>query len=67
MITWSDRVYYSLDVDCQVGRVSGFDENHQEHWLEVEAGRGYRDRRLAAVEKIMMSIEAGDPPGEVPD
>jgi len=65
MITWSERTYYSMDLDCQVSRVSGFDDHHQEHWMEVEAGRGYRERREAAVQRIMESIEGGDPPGEV--
>jgi hypothetical protein len=67
MTTWSERVYYSLDFDCEVSRVSGFDDHCQEHWLVVETGKGYRDRRNAAVEKIMASIEAGDPAGEIPD
>ena len=67
MITWSERTYYSMDLDCQVSRVSGFDDHHQEHWLVIETGRGYRDRRTAAVERIMASIEAGDEPGEVYD
>ena len=67
MITWSERTFYSMDLDCQVSRVSGFDDHHQEHWLVIETGRGYRDRRTAAVEKIMASIEAGDEPGEVYD
>lgn len=66
MITWSERTHYSLALDCQVSRVSGFDEHHQEHWTVIETGRGYRDRRVAAVERIMASIEAGDPPGEIP-
>ena len=67
MITWSERTYYSMDLDCQVSRVSGFDDHHQEHWLVIETGRGYRDRRTAAVERIMASIEAGDEPGELYD
>ena len=67
MITWSERTYYSMDLDCQVSRVSGFVDHHQEHWLVIETGRGYRDRRTAAVERIMASIEAGDEPGEVYD
>ena len=67
MITWSERTYFSMDLDCQVSRVSGFDDHHQEHWLVIETGRGYRDRRTAAVERIMASIEAGDEPGEVYD
>ena len=67
MITWSERTFYSMDLDCQVSRVSGFDDHHQEHWLVIETGRGYRDRRTAAVERIMASIEAGDEPGELYD
>lgn len=66
MISWSDRVRYDVQVDAQVGRVSGFDDQHQEHWMNVEAGKGYRDRRATAVLRIRDSIEAGDPPGEVP-
>ncbi len=65
MITWSDRRYYSLDYDCMVARVSGFDDNHQEHWTEIEAGRGYASRRTEALERIMESIERGDEPGEI--
>ena len=67
MITWSERTFYSMDLDCQVSRVSGFDDHHQEHWLVIETGRGYRDRRTAAVERIMASSEAGDEPGELYD
>lgn len=66
MISWSDRVRYDVQVDRQTSRVSGFDDHHQEHWLVVDAGKGYRDRRAAAVQRIMASIEAGDPAGEVP-
>ena len=65
MTHWNERVYYSLAVDCEVSRVSGFDEHSQEHWTLVETGKGYRDRRNAAVERIVASIEAGDEPGEV--
>ncbi len=65
MVSWTDRVYYSVQVDAMVGRVSGFDDRSQEHWIIVEHGKGYRERRTAAVERIMASIEAGDPVGEV--
>jgi hypothetical protein len=65
MISWSERVRYDVQVDRQVSRVSGFDDHHQEHWIKVETGKGYRDRRTEAVLKIQESIEAGDPPGEV--
>ena len=66
MISWSERARYDVQVDANVSRVSGFDDHHQEHWLVIEMGKGYRDRRRAAVERIMASIEDGDPPGEVP-
>ena len=65
MTHWTERTYYSLDVDCEVARISGFDERCQEHWELVETGRGYRDRRNMAVQRIMASIEAGDEPGQV--
>jgi len=65
MISWSERVRYDVQVDATVSRVSGFDDHHQEHWLVIDTGKGYRDRRAAAVLRIMASIEAGDPPGDV--
>lgn len=65
MISWTERIYYSIHYDCEVARLSGYDERHQEHWTEVETGRGYRDRRNDALQRIMASIEAGDLPGEL--
>ena len=65
MTHWNERRYYSMDVDAEVSRVSGFDEHCQEHWMIVETGKGYRDRRNAAVDRIMVSIESGTAPGEV--
>ena len=65
MITWSDRLHYDIDQDQTVGRISGFDDHHQEHWLVIHAGKGYADRRKEALLKIMESIERGDEAGEV--
>ena len=65
MISWQDRIYYDVGLDAQVARISGFDENHQEHWMIVDVGKGYADRRLQAVCTIRDSIEAGDPAGQV--
>ena len=65
MICWTDRVYYSVAHDDIVSRVSGFDENSQEHYMIVQGGKGYRDRRNEALLQIQDSIEAGEPAGEV--
>jgi hypothetical protein len=65
LISWSDRVEYDINLDCDMARVSGFDENHHEHWMVVEAGRGYSQRRKEAVFALQESIEAGDEPGEL--
>jgi hypothetical protein len=65
MITWTDLVRYDINTDEHKARVSGFDDHHQEHWMMIEHGRGYRERRTEALTKIMESIEAGDPAGEV--
>lgn len=65
MTTWSERVYYSFDHDAEVARVSGFDDHCQEHFIVVETGRGYRDRRNEAVLKIQDQIEKGGLPGEI--
>ncbi len=67
MTHWTDHVTYRLEHDCEMGKISGFDDKCQEHWILVEAGRGYADRRADALEKIQTSIERGDPPGKVPD
>ena len=67
MTSWSERQYYSMDVDANVARISGFDEHCQEHWMVVETGKGFRDRRLDALDLIVAHIEAGEEPGEVPD
>lgn len=65
MTHWIDRVYFSVPHDCDVARISGFDDRSCEHWVIVGAGKGYRERRDEALIKIQESIESGDPPGEV--
>jgi hypothetical protein len=65
LTSWNDRTFYSIEHDCEVGRISGYDDNNQEFWIVVEAGRGYREKRDAAVIKIMEAIERGDDAGEV--
>ena len=65
MTSWNDRSYYSIAHDGHVARVSGYDEHHREFWVEIPKGKGYADRRKAALERIMEHIDAGDPPGEV--
>lgn len=65
MITWNDRSYFSLQHDEDVSRVSGWDNNHQEFWLEILTGKGYAKRREEALLKIQEAIEAGDLPGQV--
>jgi hypothetical protein len=64
MISWSDRQYYDINLDADVSRISGFDDHHMEHWIVVQSGKGYRDRRNAVLEVIMTSIERGDLAGE---
>lgn len=65
MTSWNDRKYYSIEHDADVGRVSGYDTNHQEFWTVIMSGKGYVDRRNDAIVKIMESIEDGHEPGEV--
>jgi hypothetical protein len=62
---WHERVYWSVSHDAEVSRLSGFDDHAREHWMIVEAGKGYRDRREEALLKIQDAIEAGHEPGEV--
>jgi len=65
MIRWADHRQYSMAHDAEMSRVSGWDENHQEHWLWIDCGKDYRRRREDAVLTIMDAIEADKPPGEV--
>lgn len=65
MITWTDRSTYSIKHDCDMARISGFDDKHLEYWIEIPTGKGYAKRREEALLKIQESIEAGDQPGEV--
>jgi hypothetical protein len=65
MITWTERKYFSLQHDAHVSRVSGFDDQHQEFYVVIETGKGYSDRRMEVLERIMETIEAGKLPGEV--
>jgi hypothetical protein len=65
MITWTDRTFYSIAHDCDVARVSGFDDKHLEYWIEIPTGNGYAKRREEALLKIQEAIEDGDPPGKV--
>ena len=65
LVSWSDLQYYSIQHDAEVCKISAFDERHMEYWVIIEAGRGMRDRRNAALELIMDWIEAGKPIGEV--
>jgi len=52
MITWIDRTFYSIAHDCDVARVSGFDDKHLEYWIEIPTGKGYAKRREEALLKI---------------
>lgn len=65
MISWSDRTYYSIQSDEHLARVTGWDDKHQEFWLEIPTGKGYATRRNDAVQRIMDAIESGRLPGEV--
>jgi len=69
MVTWIDRIYYDIGRDCDMSRISGFDDRSQEHWTLIPCGtiegRTYRERRDEAVLAIQDSIETGNHPGEV--
>lgn len=65
MISWSERRRYSAAHDCEMARITGFDDHHQGHWMMIETGKGYRDRRNETVLRIQDSIDAGDPAGKV--
>ena len=65
MASWSETKSYSMFHDCEMARISVFDERHMEFWKMIPTGRGYRDRRAIALEEIMEAIESGADFGEV--
>ena len=65
MIRFKEVRYWSIVRGCDVVRVMGADRHGHEHFCEIEAGKGYRDRREVALEAIREAVERGDAPGEV--
>lgn len=69
MMNWIDRIYFSVQHDCDMSRISGFDDHQMEHWKLIPIGKvdgkTYRERRQEVIEQLMESIEAGDPYGEM--
>ena len=65
IISWNERKSWSIQHDCTMARISGFDDRNQEHWTMIETGKGYADRRKDAIEMLQESIERGDLPGEM--
>ena len=65
LVSWQDRSYFSVSHDSEICKISAFDENNQEYWSIIETGKGFRDRREAALFAIMEHIEAGGKAGEV--
>lgn len=63
MLRWNDRRQWSISHDCEMSRVSGYDERGHEFWMQIPAGIGYRERRDEAVKRIMESIEEVDSGG----
>lgn len=66
MSHWRETRAFSVAHDCEMARISGWDENLQEHWLMIPSGgKGYRDRREDAVVQVMEAIEKNHLPGEI--
>lgn len=65
MTHWGERACYSVSHDCEMSRISGYDDHAREHWMMIETGAGFRERRTEAVERIMQAIEDGHEPGQV--
>lgn len=65
MIFWREAIAYSVAHDCEMARISGFDDHSHEHWMMIDTGAGFRERRQEAIERIMSAIEDGHEPGEV--
>lgn len=65
MTHWTEKRYWSIVHDKEMARISGFDDHSQEHYMKIDTGAAYRERRAAAVENIMEAIENGHEVGEV--
>jgi hypothetical protein len=65
MTNWQERKFFSMQHDCTMARISGFDDRQQEHWLMIETGKGYAERRTEAIGKLRDAIVEGHIPGEL--
>lgn len=65
MTSWRDRTFWSIAHDCEMCRVSGFDDHGDEHFLAIDVGPAFKERREAAVIFMQEQIEAGHKPGEL--
>lgn len=69
MTHWNEVRAFSIYHDCEMARLSGFDDRSQEHWIMMPTGKldglTYRERRELAIEHIQDWIEAGNPCGKV--
>jgi len=65
MTHWDSREYWSIAHDCDVSRISGYDERSAESFMMIQTGAGFHERRKEAVLRIMDHIEQGNEPGEV--
>ena len=60
---WRSRQYFSVADDCEVCRISGFDEHGQEHWTTIPVEKGFAARRRDVVLQIQEAIEGGHQKG----
>jgi hypothetical protein len=56
---------YSPVLDCEVARISLYDERGGEFFMIVPTGRGYRAARSKALAVMCEAIDDGVDPGEV--
>lgn len=59
--------FYSPSLDAEAVRLSMVDDQNREFFtiLGAASGKGWRERRDAALTAIEDAIMAGDPPGEI--
>jgi hypothetical protein len=65
MTHYTEYKHWNIIHDKHMCRISGFDENAREHYLVIDMGPGWIQRRRKALERIQDHIESGNEAGFV--
>jgi hypothetical protein len=65
MTHWVQSEHFDIWTDEDMAQITGFDERAVGHWVKIPMGKGFRERRMHAIELIQKAIEAGHQSGQI--